>query len=161
MGIQIDKDGSIINGDETIASSGTIIRDDGTIETTNIGGGGAPAPVYVPHTPPESPLNNVHNANSVENNNSTTTTNNSGKALKTIADLEYELMVVEGKAKNAISRESVMVCIICTVIGFFFPLAFIGTVIAGIKIFKGNVKKSEAEEQAANLRQQISNLKNS
>lgn len=161
MGIQIDKDGSIINGDETITSNGTIIRDDGTIETTNVGGGGAPAPAYVPHTPPTSPLNNGQNTNSGGNNNTTTTTNNSGKALKRIADLEYELMVAEGKAKNAISRESVMACIICTIIGFFFPPAFIGTVIAGVAIFKGNAKKTEAEEQAASLRQQISNLKNS
>lgn len=159
MGIQIDKDGTIINGDATISSSGTIIREDGTIETTNVGGA-TPAPAYVPHTPPVSPLNNSQNTTPSENNN-LSTTNNSGKALKKIADLEYELMVAEGRSKNAISRESVVACIVCTIIGFFFFPAFIGTIITGITIFKGKTKKAEAEEQAANLRQQIAKLKNS
>ena len=33
MAIRIGEDGTIINGDEVISSSGTVIRDDGTIES--------------------------------------------------------------------------------------------------------------------------------
>ena len=38
MAIRIGEDGTIISGDEVISSSGTVIRDDGTIESSNIAG---------------------------------------------------------------------------------------------------------------------------
>lgn len=165
MAIRIGEDGTIINGDEVISSSGTVIRDDGTIESSNIAGSSIPQRSYVSHAAPVSPLENGANrqTQSVEiaptpavqpDHRMTTATT------KSVADLEYDLMVVEGHVRGAVPKTPIIVAIVMLLCGIaFHPIFFIGTVVAGIMIFNGFSKKSSYEEEAQRIRNEISSLK--
>lgn len=118
MAIRIGEDGTIINDDQVISSSGTIIRDDGTIESSNIVSSSAPQRNYVSHVAPVSPLENGGNRQSQmseepqvpvaqpEHRISTAT-------IKSIADLEYDLMVAEGHVRGSVPKTPIIVVVSC------------------------------------------------
>lgn len=165
MAIRIGEDGTIINGDQVISSSGTVIRDDGTIESSNIASSPALQRTYVSHAAPVSPLENGGNHQSQtsetpqtpviqpERRVSTATT-------KSIADLEYDLMVAEGHVKGSVSKTPLIVAVIMLLCGIaIHPVFLIGTAIAGIMVFMGFSKKSTHEEEVQRLKNEIESLK--
>lgn len=165
MAIRIGEDGTIINDDQVISSSGTIIRDDGTIESSNIVSSSAPQRNYVSHVAPVSPLENGGNRQSQmseepqvpvaqpEHRISTAT-------IKSIADLEYDLMVAEGHVRGSVPKTPIIVVaimLICSIA--IHPVFLIGTAIAGIMVFMGFSKKSTHEEEVQRLKNEIESLK--
>lgn len=165
MAIRIGEDGTIINGDQVISSSGTVIRDDGTIESSNIASSPAPQRNYVPHVAPVSPLENGENHQSQtseapqvpvaqpDRRVSTATT-------KSIADLEYDLMVAEGQVRGSVPKTPLIVAVIMLLCGIaIHPIFLIGTAIAGIMVFMGFSKKSTHEEEVQRLKKEIESLK--
>lgn len=141
MAIRIGEDGTIINGDQVISNSGTVIRDDGTIESSNIASSPAPQRSYVSHAAPVSPLEN----GGTQQNQTTTTTPTpvtqpdrraSVATTRSIADLEYDLMVAEGHVRGAVPKTPIIVAIIMLICGIaIHPIFLVGTVIAGIMVF--------------------------
>lgn len=165
MAIRIGEDGTIINGDEVISSSGTVIREDGTIESSNIAVSSIPQRSYVSHAAPVSPLENGANrqaphietapAPAVQPDRRMTTA-----TTKSIADLEYDLMVAEGQARGAIPKTPLIVAIVMLLCGIaIHPIFLIGTAVAGIMAFIGFSKRTSYEEEAQRIRNEISSLK--
>ena len=165
MAIRIGEDGTIINDDQVISSSGTIIRDDGTIESSNIVSSSAPQINYVSHVAPVSPLENGGNRQSQvseepqvpvaqpEHRISTAT-------IKSIADLEYDLMVAEGHVRGSVPKTPIIVVVIMLICSIaIHPVFLIGTAIAGIMVFMGFSKKSTHEEEVQRLKNEIESLK--
>ena len=165
MAIRIGEDGTIINGDQVISSSGTVIREDGTIESSNIASSPVPQRNYVSHTAPVSPLENGGNrqnqapetpqvpATRTEHRISTATT-------KSIADLEYDLLVAEGHARGSVPKTPLIVAVIMLLCGIaIHPVFLIGTAIAGFMVFMGFSKKSTYEEEVQRLKNEIESLK--
>lgn len=165
MAIRIGEDGTIINGDEVVSSTGTIIRDDGTIESSNIAGSSIPQRSYVSHAAPVSPLENRanHQTQSVDTSPPSVVQPEhriTSATTKSIADLEYDLMVAEGHARGAVPKTPLIVAIVMLLCGFaFHPLFLVGTVVSGIMVFTGFTKKSSYEEEAQRIRNEISSLK--
>lgn len=165
MAIRIGEDGTIINGDQVISSSGTVIRDDGTIESSNIASSSAPQRIYVSHAAPVSPLENGGNRQNQtseapqvqiiqpERRGSTATT-------KSIADLEYDLMVAEGHVRGSVPKTPLIVAVIMLLCSIaIHPVFLIGTAIAGIMVFMGFSKKSTHEEEVQRLKSEIDSLR--
>ena len=162
MAIRIGEDGTIINGDEVISSSGTVIRDDGTIESSNIAVSNVPQRSYVSHAAPVSPLENGANRQvetaptpAVQPDHRMTTA-----TTKSIADLEYDLMVAEGHARGALPKTPLIAAIVMLLCGIaIHPIFLIGTAVAGIMVFTGFSKKSSYEEEVQRIKNEISSLK--
>ena len=165
MAIRIGEDGTIINDDQVISSSGTIIRDDGTIESSNIVSSSAPQRNYVSHVAPVSPLENGGNRQSrmseepqvpvaqPEHRISTAT-------IKSIADLEYDLMVAEGHVRGSVPKTPIIVVVIMLICSIaIHPALLPATAIAGILVFMGFSKKSTHEEEVQRLKNEIESLK--
>lgn len=165
MAIRIGEDGTIINGDEVISSSGTVIRDDGTIESSNITVSNVPQRSYVSHTAPLSPFENGANRQTPPTETTPTPSVQPDRRTtismtKSIADLEYDLMVAEGHVRGAIPKTPISVAIIMLICGILIhPVFLIGTVIAGIMIFSGVNKKGEYEKEVQRIKGEIESLK--
>ena len=166
MAIRIGEDGTIINGDEVISNSGTIIRDDGTIESSNIGAGQAPQQRYVNLEAPVSPFENGGVATRTTTNpepvQSTPISEPRGANphTKSIADLEYDLMVAEGHVKGATNMTPLIIGVISIILGLLLhPILLIGVVIAGGMFYTQYTKKSNYEAEAQRIRNEISKLK--
>lgn len=165
MAIRIGEDGTIINGDEVISSSGTVIREDGTIESTHIESNSVPQRSYVSHAAPVSPLENGSSRQSAQ----TTATQQpvvqperiiNTATTKSIADLEYDLMVAEGHVRGSIPKTPIIMTIIMLFCGIFInPIFLIGVAIAGVMVFMGFSKKSSHEENVQRLKREIESLK--
>ena len=165
MAIRIGKDGTIINGDEVISSSGTVIRDDGTIESSDSTVINIPQRSYVPHLAPVSPFENRANRQTqlVEtapmlalqpDRRITTAT------AKSIADLEYDLMVAEGHVRGSVPKTPLIVAIVMLLCGIaIHPIFLIGAAVAGIMVFNGFSKKSSYEEEVQRIRNEINSFK--
>ena len=159
MAIRIGEDGTIINGDEVISSSGTIIRDDGTIESSNIAVSNIPQRNYVSHAAPVSPLENGANRQAsptVEATQAPTgqQSHRTATSTKSIADLEYDLMVAEGHVRGSVPKTPLIVAIVMLLCGMVIhPIFLIGTAIAGIMVISGFSKKSSYEEEAQRIRE--------
>lgn len=165
MAIRIGEDGTIISGDEVISSSGTVIRDDGTIESSNIAVSNAPQRSYVSHTAPVSPLENEANRQAQPVETAPTPAVQPDRRMttattKSIADLEYDLMVAEGHARGAVPKTPLIAAIVMLLCGIaIHPIFLIGTAVAGIMVFTGFSKKSSYEEEVQRIRNEISSLK--
>lgn len=165
MAIRIGEDGTIINGDEVISDSGTIIRDDGTIESSNIGAGPAPQQRYVNLEAPVSPFENGGGVRTVTNPEPVQTVpasepRRTNQHTKSIADLEYDLMVAEGHVKGATNMTPLIIGVISIILGLLLhPILLIGVVIAGGMFYTQYTKKSNYEAEAQRIRNEISKLK--
>lgn len=166
MAIRIGEDGTIINGDEVISSSGTIIRDDGTIESSNIAVSNIPQRNYVSHAAPVSPLENGANRQASPPVAATQAPTGqpsrrmTAASTKSIADLEYDLMVAEGHVRGSVPKTPLIVAIVMLLCGMVIhPIFLIGTAIAGIMVISGFSKKSSYEEEAQRIREEINSLK--
>lgn len=168
--VRIGPDGSIIKDDVVVESEGrTIIREDGTIETTSVGGHSAPptrAPAF--NAPPVSPLERNGNrstpVNTQPSNNSTPATNSGsqqrgGVDLKAIKEKEYDIQMMDGRIKNAIPKSMIIATIVLCVlgaIGLYF--LFIPAVVTGILIIVGFSKKSQLEAERAQMYEELQAL---
>lgn len=168
--VRIGPDGSIIKDDVVVESEGrTIIREDGTIETTSVGGHSAPptrAPAF--NAPPVSPLERNGNrstpVNTQPSNNSTPSTNSGsqqrgGVDLKAIKEKEYDIQMMDGRIKNAIPKSMIIATIVLCVlgaIGLYF--LFIPAVVTGILIIVGFSKKSQLEAERAQMYEELQAL---
>lgn len=168
--VRIGPDGSIIKDDVVVESEGrTIIREDGTIETTSVGGHSAPptrAPAF--NAPPVSPLERNESrstpVNTQPSNNSTPSTSSSsqqrgGVDLKAIKEKEYDIQMMDGRIKNAIPKSMIIATIVLCVlgaIGLYF--LFIPAVVTGILIIVGFSKKSQLEAERAQMYEELQAL---
>lgn len=165
MNIKIGDDGSIIKGDEVISNS-TVIKEDGTIETSNIANSSILQRSYTSHTAPVSPFENDRN-NQIQQTEMKSLKSeeqleceNLAIATKNIADLEYELMVAEGQVKGSTSIKPIIIAIImllCAII--IHPVFFVGSIIAGILVVINSNKKSELKENVQRLKNEINLLR--
>ena len=79
---------------------------------------------------------------------------------KSIADLEYDLMVAEGHVRGSVPKTPLIVAIVMLLCGMVIhPIFLIGTAIAGIMVISGFSKKSSYEEEAQRIREEINSLK--
>lgn len=165
MAIRIGEDGTIINGDQVISSSGTVIRDDGTIKSSNIASSPVPQRNYVSHAAPVSPLENGENHQNQTSEASQVPVAQPDRRVstattKSIADLEYDLMVAEGYVRGSVPKTPLIVAVIMLLCGIaIHPVFLIGTAITGIMVFVGFSKKSTHEEEVQRLKNEIESLK--
>lgn len=165
MAIRIGEDGTIINDEQVVSSSGTVIREDGTIESSNIASSPAPQRNYVSHAAPVSPLENGGNRQSQTSELPQVPVAQPDRRVftattKSIADLEYDLMVAEGHVRGSVSKTPLIVAVIMLLCGItIHPVFLIGTAIAGIMVFMGFSKKSIHEEEVQRLKNEIESLK--
>lgn len=157
--VRIGPDGSIIKDDVVIESNGrTVIREDGTIETTSVGGHSV-APERMPafNAPPVSPLErNGGGNNAVSSSNHVETASSGGGGSqqvgridqKVIKEKEYDIQILNGRIKNAIPMNMIIATIVLCVIGAFgLYFLFIPAVVTGIIVAIGVSKKRELEAQ--------------
>jgi hypothetical protein len=168
--VRIGSDGSIIKDDVVVESDGrTIIREDGTIETTSVGGHSAPpnrAPAF--NAPPVSPLEQGESRSTPVNtqppNNSTPSTSSSsqqrgGVDLKAIKEKEYDIQMMDGRIKNATPKSMIIATIVLCIlgaVGLYF--LFIPAVVTGIMIIVGFLKKSQLESERAQMYEELQAL---
>jgi len=168
--VRIGPDGSIIKDDVVVESEGrTIIREDGTIETTSVGGHSEPparAPAF--NAPPVSPLERNGNRSATMNTQQTsvsTSSSNGGSAQRTGVDLkkikekEYDIQMMDGRIKNAIPKSMIIATIVLCIlgaIGLYF--LFIPAVVTGIMIIVGFSKKSQLEAERTQMYEELQAL---
>lgn len=153
MAIRIGEDGTIINGDEVISSSGTIIRDDGTIESSNIAVSNIPQRNYVSHAAPVSPLENGANRQAsppVEATQAPTgqpSRRMTAASTKSIADLEYDLMVAEGHVRGSVPKTPLIVAIVMLLCGTVLSVAHCPGLDAAQGVAVGQRRKSSNDKK--------------
>lgn len=151
MTVKISEDGDIVSNNETVTSRGTVIAEDGTIISTKVSGASSRQRT-TRHTAPESPLENSSNEGAYASEQAST-----GKSL---SDLEYDLMVKNGQAKNAFPKQAIIVACIFGVLSLIVsPVAIIPAVIAIFYIVLGFKKKAKLEEEVAMLEREIENVR--
>lgn len=162
--VRIGPDGSIIKDDEVISTgSGTVIRDDGTIETTNIGGTVLPPVRTIVNTPPVSPLENQNNRrinNEIQQPIVTATQTPATVSSRVIAEKEYDIQMIEGRIRNSIPKQWIIatsVLCILGVMGLYF--LFLPAVVTGIMVIVGLSKKSELEKERERMVAELDNLR--
>lgn len=167
--VRIGPDGSIIKNDMVVESNGrTIIREDGTIETTNVGGHSDP-PIRTPaNVPPASPLEQSGNRTAPLNmqpSADSTPTVGEGSLqrnnidLKTVKEKEYDIQMMDGRIKNAIPKSMIIATIVLCILGIGgLYFLFIPAIVTGILIIKGFSKKSELETERARMCEELKAL---
>lgn len=162
--VRIGPDGSIIKDDEVISTgSGTVIRDDGTIETTNILGNVLPPVRTIVNTPPVSPFENQNNHrinNEIQQPSLSATQVPSAVSSRVIAEKEYDIQMIEGRIRNAMPKQWIIAtCVLCIlgVMGLYFM--FIPAVVTGIMVIVGLSKKSELEMERERMVAELDNLR--
>jgi len=163
--VRIGPDGSIIKDDVVVESDGrTIIREDGTIESTSVGGNiNIPVRTPVIATPPVSPLENNTNSNvsrATVQTTTVTTSNESGN-LRKIKEKEYDIQMQDAKIRGAIPKNMIIATIVLCVLGIMgLYVLFIPAIVTGILIIVGFSKKSELEAERENMYRELDELKN-
>lgn len=170
--VRIGADGSIIKDDVVVESEGrTIIREDGTIETTSVGGRSvSPVSTMAVNAPPVSPLERSGNRTTPASDSnpaySDSSTNNSSQQRgnidrKAIKEKEYDIQMIDGRIRNAIPKSMVIATIALCIVGIIGELyiLFIPAIVTGIMIIKGYLKKSELEAERAKMYEGLQALK--
>ncbi len=169
--VRIGPDGSIIKDDVVIeANDRTVIREDGTIETTSVAGYVRPperAPMI--NVPPVSPLERNAERNSYfppafENDVPAPSDEQERAPLgrvdqKAIKEKEYDIQILDGRIKNAVPKSMIVLTILLCIVGAFgLYFLFIPAVITAIIVIVGFSKKSELEAQRARLYAELEEL---
>ena len=169
--VRIGQDGSIIKDDEVVGSEGkTIIREDGTIESTDIGAN-SESLTRVPafNAPPVSPLaQNANNSSSVNPRSSSDSTQNGfgesqhrgAGSFQEIKEKEYDLQMLDGRINNAIPKNMIIATVVLILLGIVFsPIFILPATATGYLVFAGYSKKSELEVQREQMNQELQSLK--
>lgn len=164
--VKIGPDGSIIKDDEIISvGNGTLIRDDGTIESTNIGGHSESLVTHTLNSPPVSPLESGsrHEDDIANGNGNMSERRNNGGApvsQKVISEKEYDLEIQEGRIRNAFPKQwittTVVLCVL-GVMGLYF--LFIPAVFTSIMVALNLHKKAELEAERNRMQVELYTLK--
>lgn len=158
--VRIGQDGSIIKNGAVVENDGrTIIREDGTIETTNTSGNIPPAGFVA--MPPVSPLEQDRNSN---NNRSTGPSPSlhagSGVNLEAIREKEFDIQMQEARIRNSIPKGMIIATVILCVLGLIgLYILFIPTVITGTLIIVKFKKKSKLESELKRMYEELEALK--
>lgn len=162
--VRIGPDGSIIKDDVVVESDGrTVIREDGTIESTSVGGSMA-VPVRTPvvATPPVSPLENSTNRNvssTVVQSSTPVAPNDSGN-LRKIKEKEYDIQMQDAKIRAAVPKNMIIATIVLCVLGIMgLYFLFVPAIVTGIMIVVGFSKKSDLEAQRETMYRELDALK--
>lgn len=166
MAIRIGEDGTIISDGVEVPQQGrTIIREDGTIETTSVDSGYVPPRPQVYHAPPSSPLENrgrTQQQPQTEQHEEPDLRFREERHIESrnLADLEYDLMVAEGHYRGSLPKGMMIACG-ATLVGALLisPILLVGTAITGILAGMGFAKRASYEEEVKHLKEQIENLK--
>lgn len=166
--VRIGPDGSIIKDDVVIETDGrTVIREDGTIETTSVGGHMAPPQrVAAINTPPVSPLerrssnNNAPIFQDETRTNETVVSRPSGPVnQREVKEKEYEIQRMDGRIKNAVSKPMIIATVILCILGLAgLYFLFIPAIVTGIIVIVGFSKKSELEAERSRLYEELQQL---
>ncbi len=162
--VRIGPDGSIIKDNVVVESDGrTIIREDGTIESTSVGGSmSVPVRTPVIATPPVSPLENNTNrnvSNTVVHNSVVATSNEPGN-LRKIKEKEYDIQMQDAKIRAAVPKNMIIATIVLCVLGIMgLYFLFIPAIVTGIMIVVGFSKKSELEAERETMYRELDALK--
>lgn len=162
--VRIGPDGSIIKDDVVVESDGrTIIREDGTIESTSVGGNmNVPVRTPVIATPPVSPLENTTNrnvSNTVVHNPVVATPNEPGN-LRKIKEKEYDIQMQDAKIRAAVPKNMIIATIVLCILGVMgLYFLFIPAIVTGILIVVGFSKKSELEAERETMYRELDALK--
>lgn len=167
--VRIGPDGSIIKDDVVIESDGrTVIREDGTIETTSVGG-------HVPppnrgaaiNTPPVSPLERGGSSVSrpifsePSEDDSVVTRNATNVNPRAVKEKEYEIQRLDGRIKNAVPKSMIIATIVLCIVGLLgLYIMFIPAVVTGIIVIVGFSKKSDLEAERERLYEELNSLEN-
>ena len=155
--VRIGPDGSIIKDDEIVESDGrTIIREDGTIESTSVGGSmAAPVRTSMIVTPPVSPLENSSNRNVLNS-----AAHHEASSLRMIREKEYDIQMQDAKIRAAVPTNMIIATIVLCILGIIgLYFLFAPAVVTGIMIFVGFSKKRELEEQRETMYRELEALK--
>lgn len=166
--VTIGPDGSIIKDGQVVESDGsTVIREDGTIETSN-NIGHSYTPSYNSSPPanygmntmmPMSPLERSSN-NSNYDYNTGQSSGNSVVDTKAISEKEFDIQMMEGRIRSCNPTKYIIATVILGVIGLFgLYILFIPAVVTGILIFVEMNKKSELEAQKNAMIMELDSLK--
>lgn len=162
--VRIGPDGSIIKDDVVVESDGrTIIREDGTIESTSVGGN-VNVPVRTPliATPPVFPLENTMNRNvsdTVVHNPVVATSNEPGN-LRKMKEKEYDIQMQDAKIRAAVPKNMIIATIVLCIFGVMgLYFLFIPAIVTGILIVVGFSKKSELEAEREKMYRELDALK--
>lgn len=168
--VRIGPDGSIIKDDAVVETDGrTIIRKDGTIETTSVGGHSEPASrASAFNAPPVSPLERNRSRSAPVNTQPPTnsTLSSSGGSqrrgsvdLKAVKEIEYDIQIMDGRIKNALPKNMIIATVILCILGIIgLHFLFIPAVLTGILVIAGFVKKGELETERAKLYEALQTL---
>lgn len=160
--VRIGSDGSIIRDGVIVESDGrTIIREDGTIESTGLGGS-INASVRIPTvlTPPISPLENTTNRNvsntAVYNQAASTPSEN----WRRIKEKEYDIRMQDSKISAAVPKNMIIATIVLCILGAIgLYILFIPAIVTGILIIVGFSKKSGLEKEREKMYSELDELK--
>ncbi len=161
--VRIGPDGSIIKDDVVVESDGrTIIREDGTIESTSVGWSmNVPVRTPVIATPPVSPLENSTNrnvSNTVVHNSVVATPNESGN-LRKIKEKEYDIQMQDAKIRAAVPKNMIIATIVLCILGIMgLYFLFIPAIVTGILIVVGFSKKNELEAERETMYRELDAL---
>lgn len=162
--VRIGSDGSIIRDGVIVENDGrTIIREDGTIESTRLGGS-INASVRIPTvlTPPVSPLENTTNRN-VSNTavyNQAASTPNESENLRRIKEKEYDIRMQDSKIRAAVPKNMIIATIVLCILGAIgLYILFIPAIVTGILIIVGFSKKSGLEKEREKMYSELDELK--
>lgn len=160
--VRIGPDGSIIKDDIVVESDGrTVIREDGTIESTSVGGSvNAPIRTPVVAMPPVSPLEGT--ANNISNNNYSPvhSSQNTPVNTKAIKEKEYDIQMQEARIRGAVPKNMIVATIVLCILGVMgLYFLFIPAIVTGILIVVGFSKKSELEAQRDTMYRELDEMK--
>ena len=169
--VRIGPDGSIIKDDAVVETEGrTIIREDGTIETTSVGGhSDIPNRATVFNAPPVSPLERNGSRSTpvnIQPSDNSTSSSNSGTHprgnfnLRTIKEKEYDIQMIDGRIKNSIPRSMIIVTIVMCILGAVgLYIFFIPALVTGIMIVVGLSKKKQLEAERNRMYEELQAMK--
>ncbi len=160
--VRIGSDGSIIKNDEIMESTEkTIIREDGTIENTNIGTPSFPQNrTTTLNTPPNSPLINNRRESSLGDTQivepsdvlSDVSSTQNNITLRRIKEKEYDIQILDGRIKNAVSIKMILSTIILSLLALMgIRLLLIPALLTFTFVVVGYVKRSDLKKERARL----------
>ena len=169
--VRIGPDGSIIKDDVVVETEGrTIIREDGTIETTSVGRySDTPNRATAFNSPPVSPLErnesrstpvNIQPSGNSASPSSSGTHPRGSFNLRTIKEKEYDIQMIDGRIKNSIPRSMIIVTILMCILGAVgMYIFFIPALVTGIMIIVGFSKKKQLEAKRNQMYEELQAMK--
>lgn len=160
VNVRTGPDGSIIKDNEVIeTNSGTIIREDGTIE--NVGGGNSASVRRSVMSPPVSPLEGRNNwtVNEQSYDVSVRQTQQNNSSGRTISELEYDIQIQEARVRGVFPKGAIIAtCVLGLIALMGMYIMFIPAIVTGGMAVIGFMKRSELEAERVRMSNELANL---